>query len=441
MSNRVSGGADLEVSQRGRGNYETLTSAKNAAKSGDVIVVLDGTYNENDLWKGGVTWHFCPGSGIDYTDPGTGTIRGLFDDQSDPGTTCQVTGFGTFRHILSGFPTLGLGSFRLTNASSRLHLQGRRLEIGGGGAIEQAGISVQNGTCFVKLDELVDLSGAATAVGGIFFQAGYADIEIDYMSVFGYCLHAKEAAGTPTASLFYRGKSWTQLTDSIVAAAIDVEPNATGTPNPNFLVAGRLQRLSSYNGNTLAYVGRFYLDVDESISTFGNVLHEFNYGCDVYLTAKKCINQSTSNSFLLWAMPNHTGKAVLRVEDWRQDASTAPVVVLAGTGTVMMAGQFMRAANGKGIDVTGAGTWRVKGYRIDTTPTNNAANHAVNLGNSATGLVLEQCILLAPALAKSVEAGVARTITAYGTKANKAKNANVTVNVDTFGAADDANVV
>ncbi len=47
--------------------FKTLTAAKNAAKSGDTIMVLPGTYDESDLLKNGVNWYFFPGAKIDST--------------------------------------------------------------------------------------------------------------------------------------------------------------------------------------------------------------------------------------------------------------------------------------------------------------------------------------------------------------------------------------
>lgn len=50
--------------------YRTLTAAKNAAQSGDLVHVRPGTFTENNLMKAGVNWYFEQGAIINYTDPG-----------------------------------------------------------------------------------------------------------------------------------------------------------------------------------------------------------------------------------------------------------------------------------------------------------------------------------------------------------------------------------
>ena len=47
--------------------FKTLSAAKNAAQSGDTIMVLPGTYDEDDLLKDDVNWFFFPGAIIDST--------------------------------------------------------------------------------------------------------------------------------------------------------------------------------------------------------------------------------------------------------------------------------------------------------------------------------------------------------------------------------------
>lgn len=415
--------------------FLTLTAAKNAAVSGDTIRVESGVYAENNLWKGGVVWDFDPGASVQFTDAG-GAGRGLFDDQADPGTTCIVHAPGSlFRHIQFDNGNIR-GAFVLTNASSRLYLTARRVEVGDGGffirADDVAALAVYDGTCFAEITELVDISVDPTAArcSGIYFQKGYADIEVDYMEIGAYAVYAHEPAGTPTASLYYRGKFWKHRVDTLaIQSLIFVEPNATGTPNLNYFTDGDVDRMeTAIAGITVYYVGNNFLTGLWHICSF-NVGHEFHYGSDAHITLQKLTNL-VSDSLLaaVFQIDNHTGKVVLRIEEIDQ-LNDQEAVRLQGTGSVMMEGQYIRCANSQGFQVEGAGTYRIKGYRIDTRPTNSAANAPVVLGDSTTGLVLEQCVLLAPALADCVEAAVARTITNYGSVANKAKDANVTVAV------------
>ncbi|HUR47827.1 MAG TPA: hypothetical protein VMZ27_18225, partial [Candidatus Saccharimonadales bacterium] len=89
-------GSDV-TGQRGRLQFafQTLTAAKTAALSGDTIMVLPGTYNEKNLAKNGVNWHFFSGAKIDYV----GLLGvGIFDTNAAGGAcTFTVSGFGIFK--------------------------------------------------------------------------------------------------------------------------------------------------------------------------------------------------------------------------------------------------------------------------------------------------------------------------------------------------------
>jgi hypothetical protein len=72
----VNGNDSLAIRGRLKFPFKTLTAAKNAAQSGDTIVVVPGTYNENDLVKNGVNWHFLNGARVIYTGAAGGAIFG-----------------------------------------------------------------------------------------------------------------------------------------------------------------------------------------------------------------------------------------------------------------------------------------------------------------------------------------------------------------------------
>src|SRR5258706_3666275 len=79
--------------------FQTLTAAKTAALSGDLIRVLPGLYNERDLFKDGVNWYFEQGVKVIFVDPGVsgGTGYGIFDDRSSGAVTCSIDGWGEFQ--------------------------------------------------------------------------------------------------------------------------------------------------------------------------------------------------------------------------------------------------------------------------------------------------------------------------------------------------------
>jgi len=71
--------------------FLTLGAAKTNAVSGDTIFVLPGTYNESDLLKTGVNWHFFNGSVVTNT---SGTVA-IFDDVAGA-VVSDITGDGVF---------------------------------------------------------------------------------------------------------------------------------------------------------------------------------------------------------------------------------------------------------------------------------------------------------------------------------------------------------
>src|SRR5690625_1796660 len=70
--------------------YDTLTEAKNDAVAGETIVVARGTYNEQDLLKDQVNWHFEEGVTLSVTEPED--IPKVFTDENTGPVTSKITG-------------------------------------------------------------------------------------------------------------------------------------------------------------------------------------------------------------------------------------------------------------------------------------------------------------------------------------------------------------
>jgi hypothetical protein len=153
--------------------FLTLTAAKNAANSGDVIVVFPGTYNGNNLLKDGVNWHFMDGATI------TGAASAaIFDDTMGSGyVTCIISGEGKFDGTTNGVINLrrtdnSLGSnisftadsvvSQITAIYSRgatLHVRART--INSTGATFAAAVWWLSGPMHVEANEITSASGAA----------------------------------------------------------------------------------------------------------------------------------------------------------------------------------------------------------------------------------------------------------------------------------------
>ena len=87
---------NIYIIRDGIKTYSTLTEAKEDAKTGETIVVNRGIYDEKNLLKDGVNWHFEEGTGVICTSDGSGAI---FDDGQfgpDEPVTSRITGKGVF---------------------------------------------------------------------------------------------------------------------------------------------------------------------------------------------------------------------------------------------------------------------------------------------------------------------------------------------------------
>lgn len=131
-------GATLYVSSAGddttavRGNikrhYATITAAKNAASSGDVIVVFPGTYNEEELQKNGVNYFFMPGATVSHTNI-------IFNITNQEMT---VEGSGVF---ISTNQTPVVTGFNASPAIT-FHLRCKQLEGAGGGLFHGGNVNL-----------------------------------------------------------------------------------------------------------------------------------------------------------------------------------------------------------------------------------------------------------------------------------------------------------
>ncbi len=81
--------------------FRSLGAAKAAAQSGDTIMVMPGEYNERDLAKDGVNWHFLSGAIVNYS----GTAGDIFETSSSgSGMKFKVSGSGIFKTTATGTP-------------------------------------------------------------------------------------------------------------------------------------------------------------------------------------------------------------------------------------------------------------------------------------------------------------------------------------------------
>jgi hypothetical protein len=125
---------DDATAQRGRREapFKTCGLAKTLAQSGDTIIVQPGAYNETNLAKNGVNWHFQPGATVAYVAVLTDStpVSGIFDD-GGAAMTFEVTGDGQFTMSLTeSAPNVAnhidVWAVSITGAST-VRIQGRKI--------------------------------------------------------------------------------------------------------------------------------------------------------------------------------------------------------------------------------------------------------------------------------------------------------------------------
>lgn len=118
-------------------HFNSLLEAKNAALSGDMIIVYPGTYaNPGNLWKDGVNYFFMPGAIVTY-------FGSIFTSQA--GQECNVYGQGDF--IQQGLS--GSAAFIYTAANARSTFEAHDIIIYG-----NVGFEMTDGDIDIKANEI-----------------------------------------------------------------------------------------------------------------------------------------------------------------------------------------------------------------------------------------------------------------------------------------------
>lgn len=124
-------------------------------------MVLPGTYNERDLLKNGVNWHFLAGATVNFTKEETGAI---FDMSTQPGAViCAITGSGVF-NVSNSQSTGHVVNFAGSSGSTTVLIEARSM-------YSQTGMGVKTvnsaGALFVDVKEsIIAASSDAIAIQG-----------------------------------------------------------------------------------------------------------------------------------------------------------------------------------------------------------------------------------------------------------------------------------
>ena len=449
--------------------FRTLTAAKNEATTGDTIIVYPGTYEENDLLKDGVNWHFMAGALVTYTNDGSALTYGIFDDRTTGAVTCAITGDGDF-HFGCEVKNYGTdadpvatptnngttkGMLTITESDSDVTFTCRNVTLASPGYI--FAFYIGDGTVSINFNDVLDTRydtstflgndsaedpiNATSSANGLKWLYGECYIKGNRIKVCEYAVDAEQEAGhAGTDNLWMEvGRLHNKGTNS---SCVYIWGAGTSAAWKTWITVDEIiSDSASFSGYAGIADGRHYLFASKVSAPDAIALAD----CDglYWITCQKITG--TSTTALTWKGANVAltstfgGTAYFNVMliETAASAGDPRSALLVDGGTLYLGPCLITQADGVGVTHAG-GTANLNGVRIDTSATNTATNRPVVVSDA--GLRLNGCTLICPAAClESIYAATAKTIKVYGqTFAAVAKHANVTVQVGTLTI--DANV-
>lgn len=443
-------GDDSRASREDGGRpFATLTAAKNAAQAGDLVVVRPGTYDENDLLKDGVNWHFAAGAAVDYTGPGD---AGIFDDSSygaGGAVACRVTGHGTFRwrgsstnYFTDETQYTPHNAVSVTNAGSDVSVEGDLLYA------EWTRSAGAAGNNFVSLARqtagrlaLRFRRGTGHATGGIVFGVWWTGGEL-----FQDVAHLD----TPKAPLYPAYSGAAEAGNAWVTADL-IELLNTG--NAGFPPALYFSSLGATTGGVGVWItakevrcpvevspssgDKFYLTAQKLSSGVATAVPPLviQQNVQAWVTLQKLEVKTAMCTVNPSGAAGRAEVSIDHVENTGTVSAGLSCVALGGDARLRVGRLVTSAGTASGLRFTG-GSPTFSG-RVDASA--SASGNPVVAASS--GGALDGRALVAAAGRDSVTASAARTVKVYGTVvANTDKNVNVTLQANTGGFVVSADV-
>lgn len=432
-------------------SFTTLTAAKSAATSGDLIEVYPGTYTENDLLKNGVNWDFKPGAVVFWNETATSNGRGIFDDRGLGAVQCTVFGSGVFKW--SGGTNLdipnpdSIGAIVTTNSATAITIKGQSLTASGFAAYGKVAIYNCRSN-YMQFDVVNSLYPDGTGVGasglqfptdsGIYWELGDCRFNINQLITEGnngYAIWGAEPGDgsvNHTNDLWYsgqtvKGKYYTDCFSSNYRVWMDVQEWSA-----DFNVPG---------GSSLAVPfaafggGKHYLKVsklnsphDYAINIGGKHLSGTN-SPQVWITAQKITGARGWYSDFSDSTANVASKVYLSAQQFEQVANGETWVCgfVSGnrqpqdTNALLVVNGGTAICNGLGIKHSG-GLWRFNGMALDT-----SSGTQPPVFVTSTNLHLSGMRLVGPLSTNSIGASTAKEVGVYWSAGRQTNSANITL--------------
>lgn len=396
--------------------FATLGAAKSAASSGDTILVGPGSYSITaSLAKNGVNWWFSPGASVMRSDD---NAEGIWDDG---GSAMQFTVDGAGDFTQRNF--VGFNAINCSHADSVIVIRVRNLTSHADGDGNVNLINSSAGKLFVSFNEALCDDGGAGGGGdnhGVWWLNGEMHVEGKrlYCPTGGYYGVGGSVSATPTGDGFVN-------IDEIVSDQAPIY-TTSGTDTAAALWV-RTQVAKNVGASGLGVVAsgnnRLYVTAQK---IFGTVACNGSGSPLFYLESDKvsAVANGTNGGENLLQIALAGAVARITVRHWDVNGHTGDTMTVSA-GSVELRGGDLVAGTAKGMIISG-GTSRAQGLRIDTSGS-SSQNPVTKSGGT---LVLDGCTLVAEGTRDSITSGTAQNVKVYnGTVTNRAKNANITIQV------------
>lgn len=440
-------------------NYSSLSAAKTASASGDVITATAINVGATNLLKNGVDYSF---QGVTLTHSNqipesAGLALGVLDDRGQGALTNTVKGIklidfrsqvATSAEAISQtnpfVNSSAFGAIYITNPAANIRIDVDKITHSIVGNVNgSAAIFVHDCTnTEFNVGEIIDplwlspdvLIGLDEFDGDVFYQSGGAGVYWHHgkMTVkagtikgYGYGFYANATGFAGTDPARHVIENFWMTADEIVSSGQAAIYTVGNTNKYRMWINAKEVRSIAGQAITLFGSQRFYLNA-QKISTDGNGAAAISLGSngspEAWIVSEKV--SCTNGNFVLMAT-GQTGTLDITSQHY-EDIGTAGGAIGFKTivGTNLIHGGRAKIANGKGIWHEGGRTFAENLY-VDTATTTNTANNPVFV--KAAGLILKDCVLFAPAGAQCLAATNAQTVTILGTViCNQTNSSNIT---------------
>jgi hypothetical protein len=400
--------------------FATLGAAKNAAAYGDVIVVEPGTYNERDLLKNGVDWHFQAGAIVHYV----GTTPGaIWDDTStgaDGAVVSNITGYGVFNQGNTGDnedPAVEADVIKIGNANSDVSifalkiLNTRDTEFS---ASQSGAVSHLNGTLRVTAGVIASDqgSGATWYDGPGWVRAN----QIRGALAAIYVLLPESPSG---------GNWYVQadLVESAKSGAVEVIGSPTNASRQWIFALDMIgTSASGTEGTVKVEAGNVYITSQRVRAINGRLLNVS--GGKLWLQSEKLFyyGDSTVSGGDSWIEAQHG--------EWANGSS---FTITNGNVRIIGVEDITGTTNTAAYLISSLGSVRFRNVVINALASTNPPMQV----SGSNAVILDNVTLLAPSGSDSISANASRNVVIYNARANRAASANVVPLVGTLTVSTD----